>query len=157
MEGGSPVSKKERHQLILSIIEQEDIDTQETLQRRLQQQDIQVTQATLSRDIQQLHLVKQRDTTGQYRYMAPSQSVVSFGLLQGAIIRTDYAGNMVAIHCHAGMAQAACASFDRMQHPDIVGTLAGDDTIFILMRTPEQAAAFAKTYHPIQQEENKTC
>ena len=69
--------------------------------------------------------------------MAPSQSVVSFGLLQGAIIRTDYAGNMVAIHCHAGMAQAACASFDRMQHPDIVGTLAGDDTIFILMRTPE--------------------
>lgn len=57
MEGGSPVSKKERHQLILSIIEQEVIDTQETLQRRLQQQDIQVTQATLSRDIQQLHLV----------------------------------------------------------------------------------------------------
>ena len=50
MEGGSPVSKKERHQLILSIIEQEVIDTQETLQRRLQQQDIQVTQATLSRD-----------------------------------------------------------------------------------------------------------
>ena len=90
MEGGSPVSKKERHQLILSIIEQEVIDTQETLQRRLQQQDIQVTQATLSRDIQQLHLVKQRDTTGQYRYMAPSQSVVSFGLLQEYRLCREY-------------------------------------------------------------------
>ena len=149
--------KKKRQDTILSLIAAEEIPTQEVLRERMEEHGFAVTQATLSRDIQQLHLVKQRDTTGQYRYMAPSQSVVSFGLLQGAIIRTDYAGNMVAIHCHAGMAQAACASFDRMQHPDIVGTLAGDDTIFILMRTPEQAAAFAKTYHPIQQEENKTC
>ena len=106
--------KKKRQDTILSLIAAEEIPTQEVLRERMEEHGFAVTQATLSRDIQQLHLVKQRDTTGQYRYMAPSQSVVSFGLLQGAIIRTDYAGNMVAIHCHAGMAQAACASFDRM-------------------------------------------
>ena len=154
--------KKKRHSMILKLIEMYAIGTQEEMLEKLEENGFSSTQATVSRDIKELRLVKQMDKNGVYRYVEGKSETDEYlskftTIFSHSVVSSDYAGNMVAIHCHAGMAQAACASFDRMQHPDIVGTLAGDDTIFILMRTPEQAAAFAKTYHPIQQEENKTC
>ena len=67
-------------------------------------------------------------------------------ILHEAILNIDSAGHMVVIHCHSGMAQAACASLDRIHNRNIVGTIAGDDTIFVLMRTETQAIDFVKKY-----------
>ena len=72
--------------------------------------------------------------------MTPDSSTARRSLLTDTVIGVDYAMNTVVIKCHTGMAQAACAALDMMQHADIVGTLAGDDTIFVLTRTEQNAA-----------------
>ncbi len=137
--------KKDRHALILRLIAENEVRTQDDLQKLLLVQGIEVTQATLSRDIHQLKLTKQH-IGGKFRYVRPDTPAVTDGIIQGAVLNADYAGHMAVIHCRPGMAQAACAALDAMQKSDVVGTIAGDDTIFVLLRTEQQAAAFASWF-----------
>lgn len=138
--------KSERHQKILHLIKTYAIETQEDLLRHLQESGIAATQATISRDIKDLHLVKGQDAGGKSRYMLPEAPKEDLDyskfqpLFQHAIERVDYAGHMVVLKSSVGMAQAVCAVLDSMNWSTIVGTLAGDDTIFCVMRSEEQAA-----------------
>ena len=106
----------------------------------LEENGFSVTQATISRDIRQLRLRKRRTASGQSCYaQAPTAPTAPTNLLTDVVVKIDYAINMVAVSCHAGSAPAACAVLDRLQLPEIIGTIAGDDTIFILTRSEASA------------------
>lgn len=134
--------KRKRHALILELIQQYEITTQDELLAKLRENGFEVTQATVSRDIKELRLVKAMSPSGQYRYMAGAAQgdeylAKFYTIFSGSVISVDYAGNTCVVKCYAGMAQAACAAIDAMHFEGIVGMLAGDDTIFVLCRTPE--------------------
>ncbi|MBR4200132.1 MAG: ArgR family transcriptional regulator [Oscillospiraceae bacterium] len=129
-----------RHEAILQIIQSQEISTQEALRDILEAQGFSVTQATISRDIRQLGLRKRRTASGISCYTkAHTAPSAPNNLLSDVVVKIDYAINTVVVTCHAGSAQAACAVLDRMQLPEIVGTIAGDDTIFILTRSEASA------------------
>lgn len=129
-----------RHEMILKLIETNDVPTQEMLRDLLEEKGFSVTQATISRDIRQLQLRKKRNAAGQSCYTkTPITQAVHSNLLADVVVKIDYAMNTVVITCHAGSAQAACAVLDRLQMPEIVGTIAGDDTIFMLTRSETSA------------------
>ncbi|MFY9197692.1 MAG: arginine repressor [Acutalibacteraceae bacterium] len=136
--------RKKRQNLIIELINKETISTQEELLIKLKESGIDVTQATVSRDIKDLKLIKKVGQDGRSKY-AINQTVTDdylvkyYSILSGAVISVDYAVNTSVIKCYAGMAMAACAAIDSMEWEGVVGTLAGDDTIFVLCRT-EQAA-----------------
>lgn len=137
--------KKKRLELIQRLIEKYSISTQEELLRRLQENGFDVTQATISRDINELRIVKMMGANGQYRYVAnktdSDELIAKFNaIFTQSVISSDYAGNTIVIRCYTGMAQAACAAFDSMHWDGLVGTLAGDDTIFALCRTEGYAS-----------------
>ena len=139
--------KNARHKKILELIEQHPIDKQEELLSHLKRDGFDVTQATVSRDIRELGLVKIATGDGGYRYVAASgagrsaHSPTRFEtIFRESVLKVDYAGHIVLVNCYTGMANAACEVFDAMVWNDVVGTLAGDNTFFVLMRS-EQAAA----------------
>ena len=137
--------KRKRHVKILELIENFDIDTQESLQQKLLECGFDVTQATVSRDIKELKLVKILSSTGEYKYSVPpnlkekNPLSMLISLFSESVVSIDYAMNMVVIKCHVGMANAVCAKLDSADFQNIVGTLAGDDTIFVVMRTENDA------------------
>lgn len=144
--------KSARHQAILALIEQYPIDRQEELLAHLRQAGFEVTQATVSRDIRELQLVKTATGDGRYRYVpAGTPGKVTHSpnrfetIFRESVLKVDYAGHMVLVKCFSGMANAACEVFDAKQWGDVVGTLSGDDTFFILMRTEQAAADITKT------------
>lgn len=141
--------KKKRHEVILQLIEEFPISTQEELQAKLNERGFEVTQATVSRDIKMLKIVKGMTGGGNYRYIINSGESDEINdkfrsIFAQSVTDVDYAGNTVVIKCYTGMAQAACATFDSMHWEGVVGTLAGDDTIFALCRT-EECAGLVKT------------
>ena len=153
------MKKNSRQEAILQLIEQETIGTQEELMQRLASLGYSVTQATVSRDIKALKLVKSPVADGQYRYAAVRQEMQDisgkyYSILTHAILHADHAGNMVAIKCYSGMANAACAAVDHMNSERIVGTLAGDDTIFVLCRDQANAAEFCRLMQSFAQQGN---
>ena len=132
--------KSNRQNVILSIIAKQDIETQNHLLEALAQRGIQTTQATLSRDIRELHLKKTADADGNIHYTADTRDVPSIPqIFRDSVINADHAMNTVVFKCHTGMAQGACAVFDKLEYRGVVGTLAGDDTFFVLMRTAADA------------------
>lgn len=140
--------KKKRHEKILEIIQKNEIETQEELQEKLKTSGFEVTQATISRDIKELRLVKELSSSGKYKYSTGRKLGKDFSnrlssVFSESITAVDYALNTVVIKCFAGMANAACAAIDSMHWDGVVGTLAGDDTIFILCRTSDLAIVFA--------------
>lgn len=142
--------KKNRHEAILTLIAQQDIGTQEELMQKLNDLGYKVTQATVSRDIKYLKLIKTPVSSGQYKYSYVNNETEDFSgkyysILSHSVTSVDYAGNMAVVKCFAGMANAACAAMDNLDIDNIVGTLAGDDTIFVLCRTEESAGEF-KSY-----------
>jgi len=141
--------KTKRHTKILELISEKDITTQEELLQWLRKSGFNVTQATVSRDIKELRLVKTLGSTGRYRYSSASgeeQSDVStkYAVFAQSAKSVDYSGNIIVIKCYTGMANAACAVLDAMHHGGVVGTLAGDDTIFILMRDERLSVGFVE-------------
>ena len=142
--------KTDRQSMILEIIEKEDVDTQEQLQQRLLEQGMRCTQATISRDIKQLHLIKEPVGQGRYRYTVSSQrnrlNVADKlrTIFRESIISVDSAQNIVVIKTMPGLANGACSALDNMDLPYIVGSLAGDDTAFLLMKDTEAAEAFCE-------------
>ena len=107
--------KNRRQEKILELIAAADVDTQEALQKMLINCGFPVTQATISRDIRELKLMKTSAPNGGYRYVTPDSSTARRSLLTDTVIGVDYAMNTVVIKCHTGMAQAACAALDMMQ------------------------------------------
>ncbi len=138
--------KNRRHEAILEIITEQPVATQERLIELLAERGIKTTQATLSRDIQQLSLVKQRDDKGIYRYTMPAAAITEKSLFEEAVISVDYAMNTIVLKCRAGMAQGTCAAIDSVEHQGVVGTIAGDDTIFILVRSEADARKLSKKF-----------
>ena len=141
--------KKRRHKLILDLIEQYDIGTQEDLLALLRDRGYDVTQATVSRDVKELRLLKTLGANGVYKYTVENTKNTGYSgmfdaLFQSAMTKVDYAGNICVIKCSPGLAGAACATIDSMNVHDIVGTIAGDDTIFMLCRTAEEARGVAE-------------
>ena len=145
--------KNDRQRRILEIVEREPIDTQEQLQQKLQEQGVTCTQATISRDIKQLHLIKEPVGHGQYRYTVSSQrnrlNVADKlrTIFRESIISVDFAQNIVVIKTMAGLANAAAAALEGMDVPDMVGTLAGDDTALLVMKDLEAARGFCEDIH----------
>ena len=134
---------------VMELIEKYEIYTQEDLLLRLREEGIETTQATISRDIKELNLVKGVTEDGKYKYVMTHKKSDSLdqkyhAVLVESLVSADYAGNTAVVRCHTGMANAACAALDRMGFEGIVGTLAGDDTIFVLMRDEKQAEALCR-------------
>ena len=140
--------KSKRHAKILELIAQFEIDTQEELLTKLNENSFKVTQATVSRDIKELRLIKVQAGKAGYKYStstAKSQMDMSFkfhAVFSESVNAIDCAENMVVIKCYVGMANAACAALDSIQWKDVVGTIAGDDTILCIMRNKQGAAEF---------------
>lgn len=137
--------KKNRQAIIAKLIEENVISTQEDLLARLLDAGVNVTQATVSRDIKEMHIVKHPASSGEYKYCLPASgpeenSGKYMSILIGSAVCTDIAMNTVVLKCHVGTAQAACAALDSMGLQNVAGTLAGDDTIFILCYSEEAAA-----------------
>ncbi|MBQ7595546.1 MAG: arginine repressor [Clostridia bacterium] len=142
--------KKERHAEIIKIITENEIGTQEELLKKLEEAGYSTTQATVSRDIKDLGLVKQMNKNGIYCYAKSYADTEEFlskfnAIFAHSMISADYAGNITVFKCYNGMAQAACAAFDNMKWEGLVGTLAGDDTFFALCRTEQLARELADT------------
>lgn len=138
-----------RHTAILRIISEQEIETQDDLIAKLKENGFDVTQATVSRDIKQLGLVKTTDGEGKYRYSAPhpssSGSDSKFkNILSEAIISSESAENMVIVKTYSGMANAAAAAIDALASDRILGSIAGDDTILIVTKNDETAEEFSE-------------
>ena len=137
--------KKNRQKRILQLITEYSISTQEELLMRLRESGLDVTQATISRDIKELRIVKLMGENGQYRYAVSDKPREEHlenkfrSIFVHSVKSVDYAGNTLVLLCYNGTAQAACAAFDSMRWEGLVGSLAGDDTIFALFRTPQLA------------------
>lgn len=136
--------KTQRQQKILEIIENDSVETQEELAERLKNLGFPSTQATMSRDIKELRLVKVLSASGKYKYVVSGAAEGAFSSRLRAIFREsvttcEAAQNIVVIKTLPGLASAACSALDSMKIEALVGTLAGDDTAFLVLRTSEDA------------------
>lgn len=138
--------KSQRQAKILEIISNKNIETQEQLLAELQEEGFRGTQATISRDIKELRVVKELTSLGTYRYTVSSSDLgSSFSVRLNTIFREcvisfDYAQNIIVVRTLPGLASAAGSAIDAMNLNTIVGTLAGDDTVMIVMRDANAAA-----------------
>ena len=136
--------KNIRQQKILELIARYDIDTQEMMIEKLRDAGINATQTTISRDIRDLKLVKGMSANGEYKYVSPEvrKSVgapVLNSALTESVVRIEAAGNIVVVKTYAGMANALAVCVDSLEQPHIVGSVAGDDTILLVVRSEEIA------------------
>lgn len=136
--------KYNRHAKILDIIENFEIETQDELADKLRETGMDVTQATISRDIKELRLVKVLTAGGRYRYSAMHTDSGNMTdrlliIIKEAFVSCDYANNILIIKTLPGMAQAVAATLDALGWNDIVGTIAGDDTIMVICRAEKIA------------------
>ena len=146
--------KGNRQVAIINLIENYVIDTQERLQAELQKMGYSVTQATVSRDIKALNIVKSLDNDGNYRYTVNrSQSNDNKGrytdIFKNSAVSIKSAMNDVIVKCYAGTASAACAAIDSLFSDMFVGTLAGDDTILIITADTESALLLVQKLNEI--------
>ncbi len=147
--------RTDRHSKIIELIKNEIIETQEELTERLRESGYDVTQATVSRDIKALNLIKVstgKDSEGgsRYRYAlhrnsdGEGMSEKFKNLLRDVVVNADSAGNLAVIKTYSGMANAAAAAIDTMHDKSIVGSVAGDDTVLIVLRTEKKAQEFVE-------------
>ena len=145
--------KPGRQNAILEIIAEKDIETQNQLMQELAALGVKSTQATLSRDIKDMRLVKELVPSGNYRYVVAAKAETTDldmrlkKILRESLVSYDVAQNLLVIRTLPGLASAACSAFDNMEIENLVGTLAGDDTAFLAMRDKESAV---KLYHEIE-------
>ena len=140
--------KTARQNIILEIIDQEEIETQGQMLEALQARGVKSTQATVSRDIKELRLVKEVSSTGRYRYAPAGQDENSDAarrleeIFRGACVSFDHALHTVVIKTLPGLAMAVCAAIDAMYDESVLGTVAGDDTCIVVMRNAASAERF---------------
>jgi transcriptional regulator of arginine metabolism len=141
------MTKTRRQTLILELVDHEEITSQEVLQRRLRSRGVHATQATLSRDLKELGLVKR---AGDGAYGRPGQESISFetslAQLQRVVVRslsrTARVDQLVVLRTPPGEAQHLALAIDRTDFPEVVGTIAGDDTVLVIAGGSREAAAF---------------
>ncbi len=140
--------KTRRQAKIMEIISTKNVETQEQLLQLLQDAGFVSTQATISRDIKELRIVKELTSFGTYRYTTAAREVPNSFLgrlntiFRECVTNFDYAQNIVVIHTLPGLAGAAASALDAMNMSVMLGTIAGDDTVFVVMRDSNAAAAF---------------
>ncbi|MEC2056863.1 transcriptional regulator ArgR [Peribacillus psychrosaccharolyticus] len=145
------MNKGQRHIKIREIIANNDIETQDDLVEELESRGFNVTQATVSRDIKELHLVKVPMIDGRYKYSLPADQRFNplqklKRLLIDAFVRIDTASNMLVLKTMPGNAQALCVLIDNLSWEEILGTIGGDDTCLIICQTPEKAEMVAEKF-----------
>lgn len=136
--------KNARQEQIIKLISEEEIGTQEELAELLNQCGFQVTQATVSRDIRQLELTKVPGKNGRMRYSNSPRDSKELNrkyrrVLKDAYVSMDISMNLMVMHVVSGMANAAAAALDMFDWPEVLGTIAGDDTILVILRSPSDA------------------
>lgn len=142
--------RNKRHDAILTLIKENDIETQQELTVALASVGFDVTQATVSRDIKELRLLKRLNDSGKYIYtqnIHPTPDDISDKMtiiLSKSVVSIDYALNTIVIKTLSGMAQGAASVLDAMHFPEVLGSIAGDDTIFIITRSEEAAQKLSK-------------
>lgn len=146
--------KTKRQSKILELIRNNDIETQEELQAYLVKDGFAVTQATVSRDIRDMKLTKISTNGGKQKYVALNDSTEDLSekfvrVLKDGYVSMDMAQNILVIKTVSGMAGAVCASIDAMNIHEIVGSIAGDDTIMCAIRTTEDTVAIMKKLRKI--------
>lgn len=140
--------KSQRQAKILEIISTRNVETQEQLLAALQTEGFRGTQATISRDIKELRIVKELTSMGSYRYTTSANEMSGTftsrlnTIFRECVVGFDYAQNIIVIRTLPGLASAAGSAIDAMNHAMIVGSLAGDDTVMVVMRDNNAAAAF---------------
>lgn len=144
--------KRNRHTKILEIIASRDVETQEQLIDLLKEDGFSVTQATVSRDIKDLKLVKVAGKNGAYKYAVSGEdgarpAAKFHNIMKETVTSIDHSGNIVVIKTYAGMAAAAAASIDSLKLNEILGSLAGDDTILLVMRSESAANEFSANFY----------
>lgn len=140
--------KQKRQMAILELIKDEEISTQEELTDKLKQMGFKVTQATVSRDIKELKLIKAHSDTKGNKYSLVSSEISKnhsesnaklYTIIEEAVVSADYANNIVIIRTIQGMAQGVAYAIDNLHQDGVMGTIAGDDTIMIVTKTDESA------------------
>ena len=140
--------KNKRQDVLLKLIRDNIISTQEDLMNSLISEGFTVTQSTISRDIKELRIVKALDAFGNYRYISAFDNSERDGekndkfvdIFSNSVISIQYAMNDIVIKCYPGMASSACVAVDNLYNDMIIGSLAGDDTIFIITESEAMAA-----------------
>ena len=143
--------KGSRQKVILEIIAENDIETQNQLIEALTKAGVRSTQATISRDIKELRLIKELTPRGTYRYAVPANEIFDHSerleaIFQKCVTSFACAQNIVVIKTLPGLASAACSAIDKMEIRELAGSIAGDDTAFIAMFTKEAAEKFCKEF-----------
>ncbi len=146
--------KKNRHAKIVEIIEKNDVETQEELANYLKDAGFDVTQATVSRDIRELKLSKVPSGSGKQKYVVLMQEDSRLGdkfirVLRDGFSSMDMAQNILVIKTVSGMAMAVAAALDAMKFSEIVGCIAGDDTIMVAVRTVEDTQILMDKIHTL--------
>ena len=146
--------KNARQRKILELVEQYDIDTQETLIAKLAEVGIETTQTTISRDIRQLQLAKGITGKGTYKYVLPElkksgSTPILSSAITDSIIKIETAENIIVIKTFAGMANAIAVCIDSLEYPEIVGCVAGDDTVMLVIKTTAEAPRTEKKLRDI--------
>ena len=136
--------KAKRQALIRQIVEEQNIQTQEELAEALRKHGMVVTQATVSRDIREMHLIKVLSEDGSYRYAIMDRNDQKVGdrlqrMLEDSMIETARANNLIVVHTIAGSAHVAAEAVDNMHWPEVLGTIAGDNTILVITHDNEEA------------------
>ena len=137
----------------MNVIRMMDVETQEQLLDELRARGYSATQATISRDIKELRIVKELTSFGTYRYTTAAREVPSAftgrlnTIFRECVTSFDYAQNIIVIHTLPGLANAAASALDAMSRSVVLGTLAGDDTVIAVMRDTNAAAAFCGEIH----------
>ena len=149
--------KTSRLRAISKLISEKPISTQEELLTYLRDEGYNVTQATVSRDIKELRLIKITAPNGTTRYASPKETGMEEHsskyntIFRESVITVKTAGNLVILKCYTGMGNAACAALDAMNFEHIVGTVAGDDTIFAAMESPQDAREMQRILNGLMQ------
>ena len=144
--------KANRQKKILEIVNRYNVETQDDLIDRLMLEGFAVTQATISRDIRELQLTKTLTGKGTYRYIAPKREDLAAGMkfnaaLVDSIISVEYAQNLVVIKTYPGLAAAVAGGIDGLVIAEVLGCVAGDDTIFVATRNEQAAKSFSERIH----------
>jgi len=146
--------KAKRQALIREIVEAQSIQTQEELAEALRKHGMVVTQATVSRDIREMHLFKVLAEDGSYRYatMEKGDTGVSdrlIRMLADSVVEMNYANNLIVIRTLPGSAHVAAEAVDNLKWPEVLGTIAGDNTILVIVRANEEVEAVIKRFRSI--------
>lgn len=146
--------KAKRQALIREIVEAQSIQTQEELAEALREHGMMVTQATVSRDIREMHLLKVLDEDGSYRYATMEKNETGVNdrlirMLSDSVVEMNSANNLIVIRTLPGSAHVAAEAIDSLKWPEILGTIAGDNTILAIVRSNDEVDTVIKRFHCI--------